>query len=101
MGKVSKEILRKVVNDVKNKTGYNQWSNTAEVINWFQKQTNKENLRLMKFDVESFYPSITKNLFDAAVNWAMQYTTITKTEHSIINQTKQSTKTLPMDQTTK
>ena len=90
MGKVSKEILRKVVNDVKNKTGYNQWSNTAEVINWFQKQTNKENLRFMKFDVESFYPSITKNLFDAAVNWAMQYTTITKTEHSIINQTKQS-----------
>ena len=90
MGKVSKQILRRIVNDVKKKTTYNQWINTNDVINWFNKQTNKANLRFMKFDVESFYPSITEELFNEAINWARKHATISSAEHKIIFQTKES-----------
>ena len=33
-------------------TKFNQWQNTAEVIDWFKKLPNKNNRTIIKFDIE-------------------------------------------------
>ena len=35
LGKVSKQIVEKIVHNIRTKTNTNQWKNTNDVINWF------------------------------------------------------------------
>ena len=35
LGKVSKQIVEKIVYNIRTKTNTNQWKNTNDVINWF------------------------------------------------------------------
>ena len=70
--------------------GLNQWKNTDEVITWFNNVEDKQNNAFIWFDVCEFYPSITEELLDKALDFAKNYTTITKQDRQIIMQTKQS-----------
>ena len=63
LGKVSNQILEEAVAVVRVKTKSNQWKNSNEVIEWFKTLNNKTSLNFFKFDVVSFYPSISQNLF--------------------------------------
>ena len=71
IGKISKQILSRVVNDIKEKTQLKLWKNTDSVINWFDSLENKESLSFIQFDICDYYGSVTKKLFQDAVNWAM------------------------------
>jgi len=51
-------------------TGSNQWRSSGEVIDWFQDLPDKDKLTFFKFDIVSFYPSITKKLLTDAIQWA-------------------------------
>ena len=48
-------------------------TNTKEVLNWFKSIKNKKNYKFILFDIESFYPSITKELLEKALEWASRY----------------------------
>ena len=61
-----------------------------EVITWFNNGEDKRNNAFVCFDVCEFYPSITEELLDKALDFAKNYTTITKQDRQIIMQTKQS-----------
>ena len=63
LGKVSNQILEEAVAVVRVKTKSNQWKNSNEVIEWFKTLHNKSSLNFVKFDVVSFHPSISQNLF--------------------------------------
>ena len=78
IGKISKQILEKINTDVKTATKLNQWKNTDEVITWFNNVEDKQNNAFICFDVCEFYPSITEELLDKALDFAKNYTTITK-----------------------
>ena len=46
----------------------NQWKDTSEVINWFNKIEEKSKHTFMVFDIKDFYPSISKYLLQKALD---------------------------------
>ena len=90
IGKISNQILKKVIEVIRAKSKLTQWKNTDEVINWFKKLTNKKRKRFIQFDIVSYYPSITPDLLKKALDWACMYVDITKQEKEIIMQAKKS-----------
>ena len=90
IGRVSKQILSNIVHIVRTKSDTNQWKNSGKVIDWFDALENKEQLTFFKFDVVSFYPSISKKLFDDSVTWAKQFYTFTETDLEVIQHARES-----------
>ena len=69
LGRVAKQKLQKIVENVKKKTKLMQWKNTSAVIGWFENLSNpNKKLTFIEFDIVDYYPSITKELFDKAIN---------------------------------
>ena len=87
LGKVSKQFLDNIVNQVRSKSGLYLWKNTQECVRWFRGVRNKNNQYFVKLDINSYYPSITKATLIAALNWARQYVPITAEQERIIIQT--------------
>ena len=90
LGKVSKQILSKVISKVKASTNLNQWKNTNSVLKWFRGQPNKKRLKFIQFDIEAFYPNITPDLLNRAIDWASLHTPITADQREIIIHSKRS-----------
>ena len=84
LGVVSKHILDRVNKSLRSSTGFNQWSNTGAAIKWFQSINNKQDKSFFKFDLTSFYPSITEQLLMNAVTWARTITNISEQELKVI-----------------
>ena len=62
LGKISKQILEKLVIVVKKATGFKQWKNTWDVIKWFKAKADKQDYTFIQFDICEFYPSISEKL---------------------------------------
>ena len=76
VGRVSHKVLKHVVNVIRQRTQLNHWENTYACIEWYKKIQNKDKHAFLVFDIVSFYPSITLNLLNKALDWASQYVTI-------------------------
>ena len=87
---MSKSIIERVIKDVKNATQVNKWRNTSTVIEWFKSITNKKKSKFVKFDIVDFYPSISEELLDKAIQFAQQYTTISEEDIKIIKHARKS-----------
>ena len=90
IGKISKQILDEAIISIKTQTKANLWTNSNEVISWFKKLENKSTLYFFKFDIVSFYPSISQKLFDDTISWAQQYFNFTNDNLSIIMNARKS-----------
>ena len=88
IGKISKVILDRINKSVVTSTKINQWKNTSSVIEWFKNINNKEKSSFVRFDIESFYSSITEELFTKAVEFAKSITSISDDELYIIMQSR-------------
>ena len=88
IGKISKQILDKINFKIKSETKLNQWKNSTSVIEWFNNTPNKNQHRFVVFDIESFYPSISEDLFNEALSFAKTKVNITDQEMSIITQSR-------------
>lgn len=84
IGRISKVFSENAVKEIKSKTALNQWKNSHDVIKWFQNLEDKKNLTFLKFDIVSFYPSISKELLIETISWAKQYHKFTKEEEEVI-----------------
>ena len=62
MGKISKAIPDRVNGEVKAATGLKQWKSTEEVLSWFKNQERKSRMKWLKFDIDSYYLSISMDL---------------------------------------
>ena len=89
-GKISKQILSRVVEELREKTKLQLWKNTDSVIDWFEKLPNKKSLRFVSFDIQDYYGSITKKLFTEAIDWAQGLVNISDEERNIIFKSKGS-----------
>ena len=89
-GKASKQILSNIVKVVRNVSMFNHWQNNTSVITWFKSLQNKQNLTFLQFDIIEFYPSISEKLLNQALNFALNYTSISEEEKKIIFQTKKT-----------
>ena len=91
IGRISKVILDKINTGLRNTFGNNQWRNTAATIDWFKNLINKKDCLFVNFDIESFYPSISKKLFNDALVFAKTYiTNISDTDVNIIMQARKT-----------
>ena len=77
IGKISKTYLEEINKTIRESTGFNQWRNSQAVIEWFKGIPNKQDSRFIKFDIVSFYPSISRNVLLEAIAFAQTYTTVT------------------------
>ncbi len=68
----------------------NQWKNTKSVLAWFNSIPNKNQYSFIAFDVVDFYPSISIELLNAALDFASNYDDITEEEREIIIHAKTS-----------
>ena len=90
IGRVSKVILEKKIEQVRKTSSLKQWKNTDAVIGWFKSLKDKKKLSFIIFDVEKFYPSITKNLLLKALKWARKFVDISDDEIEVIMQARKA-----------
>ena len=74
IAKISKTILHKIITKIVSLTNLNQWENSTSVIEWYKAIPNKDQYRSDVFDIESFYPSISLELFNEPLNFAKTLT---------------------------
>ena len=90
IGIVSKSILERINNEIRNKTGFKQWRNTTSVIDWFKGIKNKQKCKFLKFDIVDFYPSITEEILKKSLDFAQSLTELNESEIEIIQQARNS-----------
>ncbi len=61
---------------MKESINFNQRRNTGSVISWYNQINNKENHSFICFDICEFYPSISENLLNNALNFASNFSTL-------------------------
>ena len=76
IGKVSERIFDQINQNISQNTNVDQWENSTSVIDWFKAVNNKPQYTFSVFDIESFYRSISLDLFEKALNFAKQITPI-------------------------
>jgi hypothetical protein len=84
LGRVSKKILEEKISMIRKKSKLNQWKNTHSVIEWFKGLANKKNLAFIIFDVEKFYPTISKPLLLKTLKWCRKYVELSDEEIEVI-----------------
>ena len=84
-GRLSKSILNKINNKLRNATSLNQWKDTSEVIKWFSKTEENSKHTFIVFDIKDFYPSISKYLLQKALEFAKAKVSITQLPFSEIS----------------
>ena len=89
--KISRDILDKINQQLKIITKVNQWNDTSCIIEWFNDFENKERLSFMLFDIESFYRSISENMFIKAIQSAKQITEISDEDINLTMQARKIT----------
>ena len=90
LGRISKRMLERIVKQLRKKLKLKQLQNTDSVIEWFKTLDNKEKLRFIQFDIVSFYPSITPELLEKALDWAEEHVDISSEEKEIIRSAKKT-----------
>ena len=90
IGKVSKQILSKIVTSLRESSPFIQWKNSFSVIDWFKGLQNKNKLSFIQFDIIEFYPNITEDILKKALEFAKQYVPISSREMNLILKTKKS-----------
>ena len=84
LGKVSKRILDNINKHIIEHTKVNQWKNSASVIEWFKAIKDKQQCTFIVFDIESFYPSISLDLYDKALKFAKEIMPIADSDLKIM-----------------
>ena len=79
IGRISKKMLDEINQRVIQETKVNKWKNTNTVITWFKSLPDKSFLSFGNFDIESFYPFISLNLFQQAIEFVREKVDITVT----------------------
>ena len=83
-------LLERIVAGVKASIRVNQWRNTHdEVLNWFDRERTGK-CCFIQFDVISFYPSISEELFTKALDFAQNLTIIEEEERNILQHARNS-----------
>ena len=84
IGIVSKHILEKINSKLRLVTSSNQWKDSSSVLKWFETIRPQSNATFFKFDIESFYPSITEDLLKKSLLYAESFVSINPEEKEII-----------------
>ena len=90
IGRVSHNVLKKIIEVVKKKSHLRQLKNVYSCIEWFEDLPNKKHLKFIIFDIATFYPSISSKLLKDAISWARNYTEISAEDEDIFFQARKT-----------
>ena len=90
LGRISKVILDKINLAIREHFSFNQWKNTQNVIDWFNKIPNKKVHKFVVFDIKEFYPLNKEQLLKEALDFSNSYINILKNNKKIINHARKS-----------
>ena len=90
IGKNSKYFLQQLHSKVRDLSSVNQWQENSTVINWFKNIKNKKKYIFMQFDIEEFYPSISKELLLKSITYAKTLVNISDEEINTIMHSRKS-----------
>ena len=90
IGRISKNILDGINQQLRNKLKTNQWKNTQSVVDWFKNLKNKKKLTFVVFDIENFYPTISEKLLGDALDFAKEHVRIKKTDLDTVKHARKS-----------
>ena len=90
IGKISKQILSKIVLKIRSQSGLKQWKNSFSVVDWFKQLKNKKGFVFIIFDIVNYYPNITVELLTKALKWAELFVDISEQEKNIILQSRKN-----------
>ena len=90
LGRAAKKILGRINKELKEVSGLTQWESDLKCIDWFTALENKAQLKFLKADIDSFYPSISEELLDNALTWASSLVDISEEEKELFVHTKKS-----------
>ena len=88
--KVSKLKLRILSTKLHEKLHVNQRTNTEQVDNWFNNIKDKTHQSFIQFNIVDFYPNISCELLETALNFAQQYIPVSDDDFKIIISAKNS-----------
>ena len=77
-------------NKITRASKFSQWKNSTSVIEWFKAIENKQHHSFICFNIVEFYPSISQDLLNKALDFASAYDNITNDERNIIIHAKNS-----------
>ena len=89
-GKISKYFLVQLNSKDRDLSLINHWRGTSTIINWFRNIKNKEKCIFIQFDIEEFYPSISKELSLKAITYAKTLVNISDEEINTIMHSRKS-----------
>ena len=90
IGRISKSVLDEINSRLRTSLKVNQWKDKTQVIKWFKEIPNKHRQKFLVFDVENFYPSITKDLLQKALNFADRRVGVSQEDKDVIYQARKS-----------
>ena len=90
VGLISKRILNRINANLGASSDVQLWRNSADVVNWFQSLEDKGRCVFSCFDIVEFYPSISENLLNRALDFASLSTNVTDEERMIILHARKS-----------
>ena len=90
LGRISKTILDNINMKLFETTKINQWKNTVSAIEWFNSLKDKHLMKFFMFDIKDFYPSITQDLLNKALNFASECIYISKCDIDVIHHARKS-----------
>ena len=90
LGRAAKQMLARINKELKETSGLIQWESDLKCIDWFNALENKPQLKFLKCDIDSFYPSITEELLNKALTWADTMVDISEEEKELFTHTKKS-----------
>ena len=90
IGRISKSILDKINICLCEKLKLNEWKNTTDIINSFEKIDEKHLHTFPIFDIKDFYPSIKEILLKNAIRFAAEHANISKNDFEVIFHARKS-----------
>ena len=90
IGLISQKLLQDINGQIRKELGLQQWRSTSDTLNWFKNLKFKTRLKFLQLDIVDFYPSITEELFNAALLFASETVTISQETKDILHHARQS-----------
>ena len=90
IGVISKHILQGINKTIAAATGVNLWRSNTAMLEWFDSLDPNKNLKFVVFDIVSYYPSITKELLERALDFADHYCEISDLDRRTIFKARES-----------
>ena len=90
IGKISKQMLEDINKQLLSKLKLRQLKNSQAAVDWFNNLENKTRLQFMQIDIVDYYPSITHELFNKAIDFAKAHVNIDNLTIEIILNARKS-----------